>query len=110
MATYTEIFNLRDNPHLLNRVATAYAKAATDILNEVGTTPNHTTRATWARKVLLSGNGPIDEAKKNIWVITQNLVIQDQYTANPNDGGTVTDNDIQFVVNGSINFIAGVDN
>ncbi len=109
MATLTEVYNLRDNSHLLNRVAAAIAKAANAIVNESDATANHTERAAWGRGVLTSPAGPIDEAAKTVWIVLQNTTIQDQYTSDPVSGGTVTDGDIEFVVNGLIDFVAGVD-
>ena len=109
MATLNEIYNLRNNPHLLARIAAALANAADNVRNESAATGNHSARFTWAANVLLTIGGAETEAKRAVWLIIQNATIQDQYAANPQTGGTVTDNDLQFVVNGMVGILSGVD-
>lgn len=178
MATLNEKYALRNNPHLVARVAAALAEAAENVRNEIqdftatdtndlftatahgyndsdkiefdgtglptgitaavtyfvrdktadtfkvantaggtavvltsdgyGTVAvnNHPVRYTWSAQTLLSQNGPEIEAKRAAWLVVQNDTISTQYTSSPLTGGTVTDNDIQFVVNGLINILA----
>jgi hypothetical protein len=49
MATYTELFALRQDSALLNRVAVACVIAAEKIRTEDPSTPNHPARLVWAR-------------------------------------------------------------
>lgn len=51
MATYTELFELRGNSTLRNRVAVAMIVAAETIRNEDGGTANHANRLLWAKEV-----------------------------------------------------------
>jgi hypothetical protein len=67
---------------------------------------NHPARYTWASQTLLSQSGPENEAKRAVWLVVQNATVSDQYTASPDDGGTTTDNDVQFVVNGLVDILS----
>jgi len=71
---------------------------------------HHSDRFTWATTVLVAPDGSRDEAVRSIWMVLQNTLVADEYQANPLDGGsTLLDSDVQFVVNGIINFLAGVE-
>lgn len=103
MATLTEIYNLKNSSSLRNRVVVALAAAAEDVRNEAAATTHHAERFTWATDVVLaSSNGPETEAKRLMWMFLQNATIQSV-------GEAATDSDIQFTVNGLVNFAAGVD-
>ncbi len=67
---------------------------------------NHPDRYVWATQTLLSNSGPDNESKRAFWLAVQNTTIQDQYKDNPTTGGTTTDGDVEFVVNGLINELA----
>ncbi len=108
MATLNEINTLSQNSHLINRISAGLAKAAEDVRNEDPATANHTERFDWASGVLLVKDGPYNEAVRSIWLVLQNTIVVDGYNDSPVDGGPVTDNNVQFVVNGIINFLAGV--
>lgn len=108
MATQVEIFNLRNNENLKSRAASALAKAAEDIRNEALATTNHAERFSWAQGILLTDNGPEKEATRVMWLLLQNTDVASGYTVNP-DGSTVTDNDIQFAINGLVDILAGID-
>ncbi len=109
MATLNETFALRNNAHLKNRISAALAAAAEDVMNEAAAVVGHAERFAWASSVLLLTGGPEREGSRAIWLVIQNTVIADNYTANPSDGGATTDNDVQFVVNGLVDILAGVD-
>ena len=51
MASYEEIFDLRNYSPLKNKVTTAVLIAAETIINEDPGTTNHANRLTWAKKV-----------------------------------------------------------
>ena len=103
MATLNEIYTLKNSSTLRNRVAVALAKAAEDVRNEAAATANHGARFEWATSVVLaSENGPEGEARRLMWMVLQNATIQAS-------GEASTDNDIQFVVSGLVDFAAGVD-
>jgi len=110
MATLLETYNLRDNPNLKTRAASAFAAAAQDIMNELSTVTGHTERFAWASTILLSpgGNGPDNEVDRAIHLILRNATVADGYVADTS-GSTVNDGDIQFTINGLINVLAGVD-
>jgi hypothetical protein len=110
MATLNEITALSKNSHLLNRVSAALSEAAEDVRNEGTGVTDHAARFAWATTVLLADDGPRNEAVRSIWLVLQNTIVADEYNANPLDGGsTLLDSDVQFVVNGIINFLAGVE-
>ena len=103
MATLTELYNLKNSSSLRNRVAVALAAAAEDVRNEAAATANHADRFAWATGTVLgSQNGPEVEARRLMWMVLQNATIQ-------TSGEASTDNDVKFVVNGLVDFAAGVD-
>lgn len=95
MATYEEIYNLR-NSSLVNRVEVAVAKAAYDVRNEVPETANHANRIIWAASALVD---PKTRANEMMWQVLSNATIQAS-------GQASTDNDIQFVVNSLVDSFA----
>lgn len=86
---------------LHKKVARAIDKAARDVINENAATENHAKRYVWACNVRLSAENVITEAHKWILPVLDNT---DVATA----GNAATDNDVQFVVNGLVNTMAGV--
>jgi len=92
MATLLEIYNLRKNQEVWCRVSSAVAKAATDVLNESGSTTHHTERVVWANKAKNDLNAWTD---KFMWDVSQNATIQ-------SSGAACSDNDLLYVVNSSI--------
>lgn len=61
MATYEELFGLRNNSDLKNRVTSAVIIAAETVMNELDTVPNHANRLIWAKGVFA---GPSREADR----------------------------------------------
>jgi hypothetical protein len=102
MATLAEIYALTKSATLRHRTAAAIAAAAEDVKNESAATANHADRFTWAVGVLEITGGPETEAERLMWLVLQNTTIA-------NAGEAATDNEIQFVINGLVNFAAGVD-
>lgn len=51
MATYAELFDLRNDSALKNRVSAAVIIAAETVMNELDTVPNHANRLIWAKGV-----------------------------------------------------------
>jgi hypothetical protein len=96
MASLLEIYALRFDTDLKNRVMAAIAKAAQDVINESDTTENHANRIIWARDSLTDAQ---TMAEKFMWAVVGNASIQ-------NNGANSTDNDIQFVVNSNIDTFA----
>ncbi len=64
MATYAELFDLKSNSALLNRITTAAAIAADAIRLEDGGTANHANRLIWAKQAFVD---PESTAKQMIW-------------------------------------------
>ena len=60
MATYEELFSLRNNSVLKNRVQTAVIIAAETVMNEIDTTPNHANRLLWAKAVFANPSSEAD--------------------------------------------------
>jgi hypothetical protein len=92
-----DIYNTRyENSTLLKKTAAAVSKAAQDILNEDPETSNHANRLVWAKVAIVN---TIEKTYSMMWYIASNATI----AADPENA---TDNDIQYVVNGSINYFA----
>lgn len=108
MATLAEIQGLSHNGNLIKRLEAAIANAADDVRSEAAATANHAARFNWANNVLGNATGPENQARAIIWLVLQNATVVDGYAGDPS-GSTVTDNDIQFVVNGLVDFMAGAD-
>ena len=66
MATYEELFNLRNDSALRNKVITACIVGAEKVMNEDGGTVNHTNRLLWAKAVFAN---PVSEAKRMFMAI-----------------------------------------
>lgn len=64
MATYSELFELRSDSTLRNRVAVACIVAAETIRNELDTVPNHANRLIWAADVFAD---PKPHAVRMLW-------------------------------------------
>lgn len=95
MATLFEIYQLSRNTDLRNRILAAMWKAAEDIRNESDQTTLHTQRLVLA-KAWSESMEDSDTTKAIMRMVVQNTTIQ-------TTGGTV-DNDLQFVVNGLVNY------
>ena len=103
MTTLNDLDALKNSSSLRNRVAVALAAAAEAVRNEAAATANHAARFAWATGTVLGNErGPESEARRLMWMVLQNATIQAA-------GEASTDNDVQFVVNGLVNFAAGVD-
>lgn len=96
MATLLDLYDLRYNEAMKKRVTAAIAKAAQDVLAEDDQTANHTNRVIWANDALKDAQLMTE---KIMWRVLGNATI----AAN---GEASTDNDIQFVVNSLIDFVA----
>lgn len=66
MATYEELYNLRTDSALKNRVTTACIIAAEAVMLEDGGTANHANRLLWARAVFAN---PENEAERMFMAI-----------------------------------------
>ncbi len=66
MATYEELFGLRNNSALKNRVTSSVVIAAETVMNELDTVPNHANRLIWAKAVFAN---PSAEADRMFWAV-----------------------------------------
>lgn len=98
MATYDELFDLRTNPSLLNRITAGVAEAAIDILGET-TGPNLVARKEWAAGAIVS---PFVQAEEFIWA----MLIENQ-AASPTQILAATDTAILASVNAAIDLRLG---
>ena len=57
MATYQELFDLRHNQVLLDKVTVAVIVAAETVFSEPGGTTNHANRVIWAREASINPRG-----------------------------------------------------
>lgn len=98
MATYNELFSLRANDDLRNRIAVACVVQAETIRTEDDGTANHANRLLWAKQVFAD---PIGEAARMLWaILAQNKALTvAQITA-------ATDAQIQTAVGNAVNVFA----
>ena len=66
MATYTELFGLKDESTVINKVVVACVVAAETIMGEDGGTTNHANRLIWAASVF---QNPNSEAQRMYWAL-----------------------------------------
>lgn len=66
MASYEELFTLKNNSALINRVQVACIVAAEMVMAELDTTPNHANRLLWAKDVF---ENPGREAARMYWAV-----------------------------------------
>ncbi len=93
MATYEQLFVLRQDGKLLGRFVVAVEIAATQIVHEDGAQPKAAERMTWAKRAILAESQSQRYASTILKLaVAENSVLQEQ-------GADVTDNDIQFIVN-----------
>jgi len=98
MATYNELFDLRADSTLKNRITVACIIAAETIRTELDTVPNHALRLTWAQNVFAS---PDAEASRMMMaLLAQNAAL----SVSAIQG--VTDAQLQTGVNNAVNLFA----
>jgi len=66
VATYEELYGLKNNSDLNNKVEVAISKSAYDISNEDPATDNHANRLIWAKEAL--GN-PESKRQEMLWAL-----------------------------------------
>ena len=86
---------------LHKKVARAIDKAARDVIAEDPGTANHAERFVWASNVRLRPDNVISEAHQYMVYVLDNATVSAA-------GNAATDNDVQFVINGLVNTMAGV--
>ena len=86
---------------LHKKVARAIDKAARDVISEDPGTANHAERYVWACSVRLHPDNIITEAHKYIVYVLDNATVAAA-------GNAAEDSDVQFVINGLVNTMAGV--
>lgn len=91
-----DISRIYSDPEMRNRVQSAIGKASSDIMYESGATANHAERLAWAMDALTVGRDYIEMFMR---FVSLNATVQ----AN---GGSATDNDLQYIVNSHIDIIA----
>lgn len=100
MATYLEIFDLKSNASLRNRVAIAIAVAADTIRAEDPATANHAARMAWASRALQ--NTDAEAPRVLLAVLAQNKALT---VAQIN---SATDSGLQTGVDNAVNLLATV--
>lgn len=66
MATYEELFGIRNDSALKNKVQAAVVIAAETVMNEDGGTTNHANRMIWAKAVFAN---PTAETNRMFWAV-----------------------------------------
>jgi hypothetical protein len=94
---YLGIYDLQyRHPDLRTRTQIAISNASYNVINEDPGTANHANRIMWANNVLAS---PERMMNLEMAIVVQNPTIQ-------NAGDAAADSDIQFVVNGLVDYFA----
>ena len=86
---------------LHKKVARAIDKAARDVTNEDPGTANHVKRLHWANSIRVKPDRVLTESHRWIVRVLDNVTVSAA-------GNTATDNDVQFVIDGLVNSMAGV--
>src|ERR1700745_2103654 len=95
--TYLEIYDLQyRHSDLRTRTQIAISNAAYNVLNEDPGAPNHANRILWANDTLA---WPERMMSLEMSMVAQNPTIQAE-------GDTAADSDIQYVVNGLVDYFA----
>lgn len=98
MATYSELFDLKSNDTLKNKIAVACIIASEAIRTESAGTTNHAERLAWAKAVFAN---PAVESERMMWaVLAQNSAATVSQITN------ATDATIQTAVNNAVNVFA----
>lgn len=98
MATYNELFDLRVNSELRNRIVVACVVAAELIRGEVASTPNNANRLIWARSVFRDS--------ENVAVPMLMAVLAQNRTATVAQITGASDATLQTAVNNAVNVFA----
>jgi hypothetical protein len=99
MTPYQASYQVRYQiPSLQQQIEVAGVKCCEDIKNEDPATPEHEDRLSWATWYSKNSSmGWVSFA----WAVSMNATIQAAIQADPS-GATVTDSDVQFVVNSAL--------
>lgn len=93
MATYEELFVLRQDGRLLGRFVVAVEIAATQVVNEDASQDKSAERQAWAKRAILAESQSQRYASTILKLaVAENATLQEK-------GAEVTDGDIQFIVN-----------
>lgn len=100
---YAEEYELFvDSTNVLHKkVARALDKAARDVINEDAQTEHHAERYVWACTVRANVDSLVAASHKWILAVMDNPTVAAA-------GNEATDSDVQYVVNGLVNTMAGV--
>lgn len=102
MSAYTASYAVRYLvPSLNQQIEVATIKAASDVQNEDAGTPDHTNRWNWASWANKNSQVAYEPFR---WPVAMNPAIAGAVEADPS-GATVTDNDVQFVVNANLDMV-----
>lgn len=105
MASYYDLATIALDPEFQKRINYAMVTSAVQICSEDTTTPSHTYRVAFARKVL--------DADYSIPHVTMAVLVNSSIAAEGSIGGqspaySIPDSDLQFTVNSLWNALSGV--
>jgi hypothetical protein len=99
MSAYTASYQIRYTiPSLNQQVEVAMIHVCSDIKNEDPATPDHANRLAWANWANKNSQVAYEPFR---WPVAMNPTIQAAIIADPS-GATVSDNDVQYVVNSNL--------
>jgi hypothetical protein len=102
MSTYTASYKVRYGVESLQQqIEVAVIHACSDVKNEDAGTPDHVNRLAWAEWANKNSTVAVAPFK---WPVAMNPTIAGAVEIDPS-GGTVTDNDVQFVVNSNLDAV-----
>ena len=102
MSIYTTSYRVRYGiPSLSQQIEVAVVHACENIKNEDPGTPDHTNRWNWAVWANKNSSAAIEPFR---WPVAMNPTIAGAVEEDPS-GATITDNDVQFVVNSNLDMV-----
>ena len=101
MATYLELFTLRGNPELIQKITVALTVSADAISKELVSVDGHDRRVTWAREVLSNLEQEADKALRMLLAANKGISVAGITGA--------SDSAIQANVDAIVDILANVD-
>lgn len=100
MATYTELYSLRNDSPLRNRVVVACLVSAEVVMAEVDTTPNHVNRLAWAASVFANSVAEAGRMFMAVLAANKSITIAQIQAATDEQIQTNVDNHIDLFATG----------
>ncbi len=101
MASYSELYDLRNDSALKNRITTACIIAAETVMNELATVPNNVNRLIWAKAVFANPKGEANRMHMAILAANQSASVAQIQSATDAAIQTNVDDHVDLFADGS---------